>query len=49
MNYDDWKTQYPPEWDEDEENTCRYCGVPIANDEKYCSIACKKADISIHN
>lgn len=38
MNYDQWKTSTPPEWDLDQE--CRYCGEASATN--YCSDWCKK-------
>jgi hypothetical protein len=38
MNYDDWKTESPPER---QENKCQFCGEECSN--TYCSKECKKA------
>lgn len=44
MDYDSWKTQYPPEWDYEDDNECSFCGVPIPDGDTYCSKDCKRAD-----
>jgi len=38
MNYEDWKTESPPE---KLKNKCQYCGEDCNN--SYCSKECKKA------
>lgn len=38
MNYDDWKTESPPER---LENECQFCGEECSS--TYCSNECKKA------
>lgn len=42
MNYDDWKTQAPPE---EPDNYCIVCGKPVNEDEEYCSSYCIKTDM----
>lgn len=39
MGYDQWKTQTPPE---PEENECGYCGDPCNGE--FCNKACRKAN-----
>jgi hypothetical protein len=42
-NYDDWKTDFP----EEEENECDYCGSPC--DGEFCDRDCKRAYIADNN
>ena len=39
MNYDKWKTQTPPD---PEDNKCYYCGEPC--EDSFCSRECERAD-----
>lgn len=41
MNYDEWKTQSPPE---EPENECAFCGEPCEGE--FCSRDCYKANLN---
>ncbi len=44
MSYDDWRLATPDSYENEDGNTCLYCGEGIDSSKSYCDMNCKTAD-----